>query len=205
MGNKSHWENVFATKTEKEVSWHQPYPQTSIDFFNEWELPLDAKIIDIGGGDSYFIDALLALGYTNIHLLDISENAIARAKKRLGKKATSVTFIVSDVLDFIPEMAFDLWYDRACFHFLVDPIQIAAYKMIVLKAVASQGKMILGTFSEIGPLKCSGLEITQYSIEDLKAAFADHFEAVSCQAVEHHTPFGTLQNFTFCNFKKKQS
>jgi len=203
MGNKPHWENVFATKTEKEVSWYQPYPQTSIDFFNEWKLPLDAKIIDIGGGDSYFIDALLTLGYTNIHLLDISENAIERARKRLGEKAEAVTFIVSDVLDFQPEITYDLWYDRACFHFLVDPIQIATYKKIVAKALGPNGKMIIGTFSKLGPLKCSGLEITQYAEEDLKNTFEDDFEAISCQAVEHQTPFDTIQNFTFCNFKKK--
>lgn len=205
MGNKPHWENVFASKTEKEVSWYQSYPQTSIDFFKEWHLPLDAKIIDIGGGDSYFIDALLALGYTNIHLLDISENAIERTKKRLGEKAVFVTFIVSDVLDFKPEIEYDLWYDRACFHFLVDPIQIATYKTIVANALAPNGKMILGTFSKMGPLKCSGLEITQYSDEDLKATFADDFEAVTCQTIDHQTPFETVQNFTFCNFRKKHS
>lgn len=203
MGNKPHWENVFASKTEKEVSWYQSHPQTSIDFFNEWKLPLDAKIIDIGGGDSYFIDALLAMGYTNIHLLDISENAIERARKRLGEKAAAVTFIVSDVLNFQPEITYDLWYDRACFHFLVDRSQIDIYKAIVAKALGPQGKLILGTFSEKGPLKCSGLEITQYSIEDLKGTFADDFEAVSCQNIDHQTPFDTIQNFTFCNFKKK--
>jgi trans-aconitate methyltransferase len=117
---KQHWENVFATKQETEVSWYQQKPQTSINFFIENNIPKDAKIIDIGGGDSYLIDNLLELGFTNLTLLDISANAIERIKNRLGAMQEKVTFIVSDVLDFQPETSFDVWHDRASFHFLTE-------------------------------------------------------------------------------------
>ena len=138
MERKEHWENVFSTKTEKEVSWYQHYPQVSVDFIQQFQLPLDAKIIDIGGGDSYLIDALLELGYANLYVLDISAKAIERLKNRLGEKAKdTVTFIVSDILDFRPNTAFDLWHDRASFHFLTEENQITKYAELVASAVAN--------------------------------------------------------------------
>jgi SAM-dependent methyltransferase len=151
MENKTHWETVFSTKSEKEVSWYQEYPQTSVDFIIENKAGFDTKIIDIGGGDSYFIDALLDLGYTNLYLLDISENAIERAKKRLAENAKFVTFIVSDILDFYTETPFDYWHDRASFHFLTTKNQIQKYAEIVSNSVAKNGKMMIGTFNENGP------------------------------------------------------
>ena len=127
---KEHWEKVFSTKQETEVSWYQQKPQTSIDFFIENNIPKEAKIIDIGGGDSYLIDNLLEMGYTNLFLLDISANAIERIKNRLGVKAEKVTFIVSDVIDFQPEITFDVWHDRASFHFLTTENDIATYQNV---------------------------------------------------------------------------
>jgi trans-aconitate methyltransferase len=132
---KEHWEKVFATKQETEVSWYQQKPTTSINFFIENQIPKNAAIIDIGGGDSYLIDNLLELGYTNLHLLDISENAIIRIKDRLGEKAKLVTFIVSDALDFQPETRFDVWHDRASFHFLTNETEISKYKSLVTNAM----------------------------------------------------------------------
>ncbi|MEO5777227.1 MAG: class I SAM-dependent methyltransferase [Flavobacterium sp.] len=201
---KTHWENVFAVKQEKEVSWYQEYPQTSVDFLTALELPLDVKIIDIGGGDSYFIDALLDLGYTNLTLLDISANAIDRITKRLGAKASGkVTFIVSDVLNFNPEEKYDFWHDRACFHFLTDPEEIDNYAELVNKAVSKNGRVFIGTFSESGPLKCSGLEIKQYNQESLRFIFERDFVLKGCFVEDHKTPFDTTQNFLFCGFKRK--
>jgi SAM-dependent methyltransferase len=202
MENKTHWETVFSTKSEKEVSWYQEYPQTSVDFIIENKAGFDTKIIDIGGGDSYFIDALLDLGYTNLYLLDISENAIERAKKRLAENAKFVTFIVSDILDFYTETPFDYWHDRASFHFLTTKNQIQKYAEIVSNSVAKNGKMMIGTFNENGPKKCSGLDITQYSEVSMKAVFETNFELISSINMEHKTPFETVQHFIFCKFKK---
>jgi len=200
---KEHWERVFATKPETEVSWYQQKPETSINFFVENNIPKEAKIIDIGGGDSYLIDNLLDLGYTNLHLLDISANAIERIKNRLGVKASKVTFIVSDVLEFLPETTFDVWHDRASFHFLTTENEIEKYKDLVSNLITQKGFLFMGTFSENGPLKCSGLEITQYSESKFEMIFGVAFEKINCFIENHQTPFNTTQNFIFCAFKKK--
>ena len=200
---KEHWEKVFSTKAENEVSWYQIKPETSIQLINACKLPKDAKIIDIGGGDSYLIDGLIELGYTNLYLLDISESAIERSKKRLGANADKVTFIVSDVLDFNPLVKFDAWHDRASFHFLTNKEDILKYKSIVLDALNSNGNFVLGTFSTEGPLKCSGLDISQYSVENMLDLFEEEFEMENCFTEDHETPFDTIQNFIFCHFKKK--
>ena len=203
LDKKVHWENVFATKKETEVSWYQQKPETSIQFFVENNIPKDAKIIDIGGGDSYLIDSLLDLGYTNLFLLDISANAIERIKNRLEKKKKKVTFIVSDILDFQPKTTFDVWHDRASFHFLTDEKDIETYKNLVSNSILENGFLFLGTFSESGPLKCSGLEITQYSEEKFEHIFGTNFFKINCFTEKHLTPFDTTQNFIFCTFKKK--
>ena len=203
LDKKVHWENVFATKKETEVSWYQQKPETSIQFFVENNIPKDAKIIDIGGGDSYLIDSLLDLGYTNLFLLDISANAIERIKNRLGVKSEKVTFIVSDILDFQPKTTFDVWHDRASFHFLTSEKEIEMYKNLVSNSILENGFLFLGTFSESGPLKCSGLEITQYSEDKFEHIFGTNFSKMNCFEENHQTPFDTTQNFIFCTFKKK--
>jgi 2-polyprenyl-3-methyl-5-hydroxy-6-metoxy-1,4-benzoquinol methylase len=200
---KEHWENVFATKQEKEVSWYQQFPKTSLDFIANLNVSKDAKIIDIGGGDSYLVDALLEQGFNNITLLDISAKAIERIQNRLGAKANMVTFIVSDILEFTPIETYDLWHDCASFHFQTDSNQIGNYAKLVSKAISENGKMIIGTFSENGPKKCSGLEITQYSEAKLKAVFSTNFELLDSLTEDHQTPFDTIQNFIFCSFKRK--
>ena len=202
MNKKEHWENVFATKNETEVSWFQKKPERSLDFIENLGIAKDAKIIDIGGGDSYLIDVLLKNGYTNLTLLDISANAIERIKKRLGTSAEKVTFIVSDILDFNSIETYDLWHDRASFHFITEQNQIKAYANLVAKAIAKNGKMVIGTFSENGPKKCSGLDITQYNENTLKSVFYSDFEVIDCISEDHLTPFDTIQNFIFCSFKK---
>ena len=204
MGNnKSHWENVFATKNPNEVSWTQKYPKTSMDYLESLNPSKTANIIDIGGGDSNLVDALLEKGYDNIWVLDISEFALERAKKRLGDKADKVHWIVSDITEFKPNVAFDFWHDRAVFHFLTEQESIDKYLAIINNVIADNGNFLLGTFSENGPLKCSGLEIKQYSENSMKKTFSENFEAVKCFTENHKTPFDTIQNFQFCGFKKK--
>ncbi|WP_293871383.1 class I SAM-dependent methyltransferase [Flavobacterium sp.] len=204
MRIKEHWENVFSTKTENEVSWYQAYPHISIDFIQQFQLRFDAQIIDVGGGDSYLIDALLELGFSNLTVLDISAKAIERLKNRLGSRANNkVTFIVSDILDFDPTVAYDLWHDRASFHFLTEKNQIQKYAKVIALATADNGKLVIGTFSEKGPTKCSGLTITQYSEIKMIEVFQAYFDFIASKEVEHQTPFTTIQNFIFCNFKRK--
>ena len=199
---KEHWENMFSTKAENQVSWYQPNPETSVNFFIENKIPKIARIIEIGGGDSYLIDKLLELGYENLTLLDISENAIERIKKRLGENSEKVRFIVSDVLDFHPEEKFDVWHDRASFHFLTDSSEIKKYEETVASSLAKNGFLFIGTFSENGPLKCSGLEIKQYSEEKFEKIFSEDFAKLKCFNENHKTPFETIQNFIFCISEK---
>ena len=197
---KSHWETVYATKKPNEVSWTQEVPQTSLDFIHSFNLSKTAKIIDIGGGDSNLVDFLLNEGFENITVLDISENALKRAKERLGEKADKINWVVSDVTEFKPDDSYDVWHDRATFHFLTTPEQIAKYISIANNAV--NGYMTIGTFSENGPQKCSGLEIKQYSEAELQAQLSQKFSKIRCVTEDHKTPFNTLQNFLFCSFKK---
>ncbi|MDQ3111983.1 MAG: class I SAM-dependent methyltransferase [Bacteroidota bacterium] len=200
---KDYWEKVFATKAENEVSWFQAYPKTSVEFLDLFDLPLDANIIDVGGGDSHFIDVLIEKGYQNIYLLDISSNAIERTKKRLGTNADKVHYIVSDIVDFQPPVQFDFWHDRAAFHFLTDEDQVTRYVSIAEKEICKNGYLILGTFSESGPKKCSGLEIKQYTEASMSSRFEIAFERIKCIEENHTTPFNTVQNFLFCSFRKK--
>lgn len=199
---KEHWEAVFTTKAANEVSWYQKQPKTSIDLIQACKVSKEAKIIDIGGGDSYLIDSLLDLGYTNLYLLDISEAAIERAKQRLGDRAKGVTFIVSDSLHFQSEEKFDIWHDRASFHFFTETKDIEQYKLNVIANTSQNAHLIIGTFSEEGPQKCSGLPITQYSVEKMEAVFGSDFELENCLTEDHKTPFDTVQNFIFCTYKK---
>lgn len=198
---KKHWETVYENKTPDQVSWTQEVPRTSLDFINSFGLPKTAKIIDIGGGDSKLVDCLLNDGYENITVLDISEKALERAKKRLGDDAKKVSWIVSDITAFKPDTSFDIWHDRAAFHFLTAPEQISKYKAIAGKWVS--GFLAIGTFSKDGPKKCSGLDISQYSEESLSEVFSNDFKIIDCLTEDHSTPFDTTQNFLFCSFKKQ--
>lgn len=202
FNRKAHWETIYDTKALNEVSWYQPTPRTSLDFIQKYAEKDDA-ILDVGGGDSFLVDHLLELGYTNISVLDISENAIERAQKRLGDKAKKVKWIVSDITEFEPKESYNIWHDRAVFHFLTDVKDIEKYQQIVAAALSPKGKKLIGTFSESGPKKCSGIEIKQYSENLLKETFKKDFEPLECFFENHTTPFDTIQNFVFCSFEKK--
>ncbi|MNQ12126.1 Trans-aconitate 2-methyltransferase [compost metagenome] len=197
---KKHWETVYETKNPDEVSWTQEVPKTSLDFINSFGLSKSAKIIDIGGGDSKLVDHLLEQGYENLTVLDISEKALEKAKIRLGEQAKKINWVVSDITQYEPDTTFDVWHDRATFHFLTSPEQVSKYLEIAKKSV--NGYLIIGTFSENGPKKCSGLDIKQYNEETLTAELKDNFAKIRCVTEDHKTPFDTIQNFLFCSFKK---
>ncbi|QDH78587.1 class I SAM-dependent methyltransferase [Echinicola soli] len=199
---KAHWENIYETKPLTTVSWYQPVPKTSLTLIDEMQLSLSAKIIDVGGGDSFLVDHLLQLGYQNITVLDISSQAIKRAQKRLGKAAEKVKWIVADITTFCADDTYDLWHDRATFHFLTNSADITAYYAAVNKHLAEKGKMIIGTFSEKGPSRCSGITIKQYSAEKLSGIFGQGFRKEKCFHEQHHTPSGNHQDFVFCCFEK---
>ena len=198
---KKHWETVYKTKNPNEVSWTQEFPKTSLAFIKSFGLDKTARIIDIGGGDSKLVDYLLNEGFEKITVLDISKKALEKARIRLGEKAAKVNWIATDVLDFKPSEMYDVWHDRATFHFLTTQQEIEKYKSIVEKAVDCF--LVIGTFSENGPLKCSGLEICQYSEQKLTATFRKNFDKMEAVIEDHQTPFSTTQNFLYCSFKKK--
>jgi SAM-dependent methyltransferase len=199
---KEHWEKVYATKESDEVSWFQTYPKTSLEFVELFNLPLDAKIIDIGGGDSRLVDTLLEREYKDVTVLDISSNAIEKTKKRLGANANKVKWIVSNIIDFVPGEKYDFWHDRAAFHFLTNKNFVNEYVLIAKKAITENGYLILGTFSEDGPKKCSGLDVRQYSEISMSDKFEDGFKKIKCKEENHLTPFNTVQRFLFCSFQR---
>lgn len=200
---KEHWEKVYQNKQLTEVSWYQPNPQTSLHFIEAAGLAKNDAIIDVGGGDSFLVDYLLERGYTDVTVLDISEASLTRAKIRLGEKASLVKWIVADASDFHPDRKYALWHDRAAFHFLTEEKQIANYIATVENFILKNGHLIIGTFSENGPTKCSGLEIQQYNEHSLHRRFEKYFERINCMRVDHLTPSKNIQNFLFCSFRKK--
>lgn len=200
---KKHWENIYTSKNFEDTSWYQEKPETSLNLIETLNLAHDAAVIDIGGGDSFLCDNLLELGYTNISVLDISKNAIERAKKRLGKKAADVKWIVSDATDFKQENKFELWHDRAAFHFLNEPEKIRKYIENLTASLKSGGFLVLGTFSDEGPEKCSGINVHRYSEVEMSALFEDNFDKISFRKINHTTPWDAEQNFSFGVFRKK--
>lgn len=201
---KRHWEQVYHTKALHEVSWYQPVPTTSLELIKALDLPKEAALLDVGGGDSFLVDNLLEMGYHDLTVLDISEAAIDRARARLGPLAHRVHWIVADITTFSPHRKYDLWHDRAAFHFILGKDEIGRYVNAAREALHATGHLIIGTFSDQGPTRCSGLEITQYSPARLGERFAPAFRKETCITVEHPTPFNTRQQFTFCSFSKAE-
>ena len=202
MNIKEHWEKIYNTKQLNEVSWYQQTPEESLQFFQQLDIVKTASVIDIGGGDSFLVDHLLEMGYSNITVLDISETAINKAKVRLGAKAKQVNWIVADILEFNSNMIYDCWHDRAAFHFLTTEAEVENYIAIAKKHIKPAGKLIIGTFSTEGPEKCSGLPVKQYSEKLLSNILEKWFFKIKCITTNHITPFKTIQNFLFCSFQK---
>lgn len=205
IDRKSHWEEVYNNKDVDEVSWYQPKSETSMEYIRNFDLKKNAKIIDIGGGDSFLAENLLAEGFSDITVLDISERAIDRAKSRLGKTSKKIQWIVADASNFSPNEKYDLWHDRATFHFLTNENRINGYLHTMKSSLKKGGFGVLGTFSEKGPEKCSGIKVKQYSLHELSELLKTNFKTLECKNTDHITPTGAIQNFSFCSFKIKQS
>ncbi|MEN8769402.1 MAG: class I SAM-dependent methyltransferase [Candidatus Arcticimaribacter sp.] len=200
---KSHWENIYTHKSPEEVSWTQGKPVLSLSWIESLALPKDAPIIDIGGGESHLVDYLLALGYTDLSVLDISKAALQKSQARLGDMAAKVKWIEADITTFQAERTYALWHDRAVFHFLTQKRDIETYNRLVSNVVSQY--ILMSTFSKDGPLKCSGLPITQYDADHLEANFASDFKLLQQQKEVHTTPFNTTQAFIYALFQKAKS
>ena len=206
MSDRSaHWENVYLTKGEAEVSWFQDNPATSLDLIRAATPDHGAAIIDIGGGASRLVDALLQDGYRDVSVLDLSANALDATKKRIGRAASIVDWIVADATTWQPAKIYDIWHDRAAFHFLTDPRDRAAYVERLRSAVAPGGHVIIATFAPDGPEKCSGLPVQRHDSASLAAELGREFELVETRSETHHTPWDSTQAFQFSRFRRRGS
>jgi SAM-dependent methyltransferase len=202
MDGKAHWEGVYSSKGEQEVSWFQETPEPSIELIGLAGAKHDAAIIDIGGGASRLVDALLAQGFENLTVLDLSEAALDKARSRLGSGARSARWIAADVTSWKPDAEYDVWHDRAAFHFLTEPDQQRAYLDRVKQALRPGGHAIIGTFALDGPEKCSGLPVARWSPETMVALLGPDFDLVDARRHEHVTPWQSVQNFQFSTFRR---
>lgn len=206
MQSKDHWEQVYTTKPEDGVSWFQVHARQSVELISRTGVAKDASVIDVGGGASTLVDDLLADGFSRVTVLDLSEAALATSRTRLGERASSVTWLAGDITKFIvPRHAYDVWHDRAVFHFLTTREDREAYVNAVLRAVKPGGHVIVATFAEDGPEKCSGLPVMRYSPDGLHAEFGAPFTLLQQEREEHHTPFGTVQKFIYCLCRKESN
>ena len=200
FNRKKHWGDVYQEKLHSELSWYQKEPKLSLEFIRCTNVASNDAIIDVGGGASVLVDYLSKESFTNLTVLDISENAIAVAKKRLGDTAKSIEWIVSDITQFDTSQKFSLWHDRALFHFLTDPSDREIYVKALIKAIRTEGHLIIATFATGGPEKCSGLEIVQYDSEKMIAELGDNFSLVEERKEIHITPANNEQEFIFFHF-----
>jgi 2-polyprenyl-3-methyl-5-hydroxy-6-metoxy-1,4-benzoquinol methylase len=199
MNPKSHWEKVYSTKAPDAVSWYRPHLETSLALIERATCGSHASIIDVGGGESTLVDDLIARGYLDVTVLDVSETAIEVTKKRLGPAAEQVRWLVTDIADsHLDSDAYDVWHDRAVFHFLTMPEQRAAYVRQVANAVRPGGHVIVSTFGPEGPTKCSGLDVVRYDEGSLHKQFGVRFRLEESSKELHQTPFGTTQQFLYC-------
>lgn len=206
MQSKSHWEGVYASKPSDSVSWFQPHAEQSLRLIRAANVPHTAGIIDVGGGASTLVDDLLADGYSNLSVLDLSGAALAVAKARLQAQASKVQWLEADITTVqLPEAAYDIWHDRAVFHFLTDPADRQAYVNTVMRSVKPGGHVIVATFADDGPTKCSGLPVMRYSADALHAEFGAPFILEKHEREEHHTPGGAVQKFVYCYCRRATS
>jgi 2-polyprenyl-3-methyl-5-hydroxy-6-metoxy-1,4-benzoquinol methylase len=203
MNRSAHWENVYTTKGENEVSWFQENPTPSLELIDLAQLTPASAIVDIGGGASRLVDRLVARGFQNVTVLDLSESALGAAKARLGDQADRVQWVVADVTTWEPAQVYDLWHDRAAFHFLTDEAARSAYVDRLKKALKPIGHVIIGTFALDGPERCSGLPVTRHDAASLAATFGPEFELIDTRPHEHVTPWGSTQQFQFSTFRRR--
>ena len=199
MDTKTHWEKVYTTKAPDQLSWYRPHLETSIVLIERSVSDPSASIIDIGGGESTLVDDLLARGFHNVAVLDVSQAAIDATKQRLGQVAGRVQWVTADITGVqLHPAAYDVWHDPAVFHFLTAPEQRAAYVRQVARSVKAGGHVIVSTFGPEGPTKCSGLDVVRYDAESLHEEFGTRFRLVESSKELHETPFGTTQQFLYC-------
>jgi 2-polyprenyl-3-methyl-5-hydroxy-6-metoxy-1,4-benzoquinol methylase len=199
----THWEQVYTTKGETEVSWFQESPAISLELIHAANPGLDAAIIDIGGGASRLADTLLREGFRSIAVLDVSAHALDAAKTRIGPAAAGIDWIIADVTAWQPSRSYDVWHDRAAFHFLTETRDRAAYVERLRSAVRPGGHVIIGTFALDGPEKCSGLPVQRYDGDSLAAELGPEFELLDTRHDIHHTPWGSKQAFQFSRFRRR--
>ncbi len=203
MEKKEHWENVYATKSQDQMSWYHDHLDNSLELIIQTSVGKDPAIIDVGGGSSTLVDDLLDRGFADVSVLDISGAAIAKSKERLGASAQVVNWIVSDITEAdLPDDRFDVWHDRAVFHFLTYPDDRRKYVDLVMRALKPNGHLIVAAFGLEGPQKCSGLDVVRYSSETMQGEFGEQFQLIQSLDETHNTPFGTTQEFIYCYFKK---
>ncbi len=202
IDRQAHWEHIYATKAERELSWFQDNPAISFDLIRAAKVGPTASIIDIGGGAARLVDALLDVGFNSVTVLDLSEQALAAAKTRLGPRSAKVTWIVADVTTWDPIEFYDLWHDRAAFHFLTDAADRRAYADRVKKAVRPGGHVIIGAFAPDGPERCSGLPVLRHDAASIGAVLGDGFALYDSRRHDHITPAGVLQRFQFSCFRR---
>jgi len=205
VSRQRHWENVYATKGESEVSWFQETPVTSLELIKLAGAIRTSGIIDIGGGASRLADGLVSQGFEDVTVLDLSAAALAAARSRMGDNANRVTWIAADVTIWEPSRTYDVWHDRAAFHFLTDPKDQAAYVARLRRALRPGGHAIIGTFALDGPERCSGLAVSRHDAGSLAATLGGGFELIDARRHEHITPWGTSQRFQFSTFRREQS
>jgi SAM-dependent methyltransferase len=202
LERQGHWENLYQTKGECDVTWFEESPAISLDLIHAAGVKPDASIIDIGGGASRLVDALLDEGFEAVTVLDLSDKALAISKARLGARSAKVRWIVADVTMWEPSQTYDVWHDRAAFHFLTEPNDRAAYAARVLRAVRPGGHIIIGTFALDGPERCSGLPVVRYDAASLGQILGPSFESVDSRNHAHRTPMGIIQHFQFSRFRR---
>ena len=199
MDAKAHWEKVYSTKAPDAVSWYRAHLETSLALIERAADAHSTSIIDVGGGESTLVDDLILRGYENLTVLDVSSTAVEVTRKRLGSAGERVHWLVGDITEIeLEPNAYDLWHDRAVFHFLTAPELRLAYVRQVMRAVNPGGHVIISTFGPEGPTKCSGLEVMRYDAESLHGEFGGHFRLVESSEEVHQTPFGTAQQFLYC-------
>lgn len=206
MQSKQHWEKVYETKPADAVSWFQPHAESSLDFIHATGVGKDAAIIDVGGGASTLVDDLISEGYSDLTVLDLSAAALGAARKRLGVQESKVRWIEADIVEAdLPASRYDVWHDRAVFHFLTSPEQREAYVQKVFQSVKPGGHVIVATFAEDGPEKCSGLPVMRYSPDGLHDEFGEAFTLLQHRKEAHQTPAGAVQQFAYCYCRRVSS